>query len=196
MSTEQPTHKQKLAKQAAVHGAAFLSALGIWAAFDSWTILSKLPIASAAAFVSAIAAGLILSHLIHEWGHFLGACLTKSKLTIKEKISPLFFDFDYLENNARQYLCLSAGGPVGNIVLILTTVFCIPMDNLGRQALLATMLGHFVYVLILELPVSRGILAGKNPIDVLSQHFGQGAPLFRRAERFGVLSGLAFLLVL
>tara|TARA_R110002110_G_scaffold205066_7_gene417318 strand:+ start:475918 stop:476469 length:552 start_codon:yes stop_codon:yes gene_type:complete len=141
--------------------------------------------------VWSFACGLALSHIIHEWGHYLGARISGSKLSIKKRMAPLFFDFDYSANNARQYLYLSIGGLLGNIVLLLALLLWMPLTSLASVSLLAAVLGQLIYVLILELPISLGILAGRDPLTVLSQHFGQGRPLFARAGIGGVLTAAA-----
>lgn len=138
----------------------------------------------------------MLSHIVHEWGHFLGAVLSRSAYTLKKKISPLFFDFDYVKNNPRQYLWMSVGGQLGNVLLISITLWLIPIETLAQQWLLATMVGQWMYVLVLEGPVSLGILVGKNPLEVLGKHFGQGRPLFQRSLLAGVASALLVIAVL
>ena len=164
------------------HGAAALITATLWWYLQAASAFVVIPL--------SIATGVVLSHLIHEWGHFSGALLSQSRYTLKKKISPLFFDFDYVHNNARQYLWLSAGGPLGNVLLlILITAFC-SLNHLAAQWLLATVIGQFIYVLVLEGPVTLGILRGGNPLDVLAKHFGQGKLLFQRSLAIGVVSGL------
>lgn len=163
------------------HSAVALLATGLWWALQSTPFFVVMPL--------SIATGIVLSHLLHEWGHFTGAVLSRSAHTLKPKISPLFFDFDYLHNNARQYLWLSAGGPLGNLLLIASIVM-LPLQTLATQWLLATAIGQFVYVLVLEGPVTLSILRGGQPLDVLAKHFGQGKPLFRRSLWWGLAAGL------
>lgn len=164
---------------AITHASAFV--LLLWAAFHTTDI---------AGIVIALIAGIACSHILHEWGHYLGARLSGALVTIKPKLSPLFFDFDYLKNNPRQFLWLSAGGPAGNLVLIGVTLLMLPLDNLVQQFFLATLIGKLVYVITLEGPVTIGILAGGKPLEVLGKHFGQGKPLFRRCMMLGAFSGL------
>jgi hypothetical protein len=169
--------------------ALFISVL--WQGANQWaaTVAPSLLVSSVVIALS-VAAGVVLSHLIHEWGHFLGAVSSRSTYTLKKKISPLFFDFDYVKNNSRQYLWMSAGGPAGNVLLIALTTLLLPIDTVAQQWLLATMIGQLVYVLVLEGPVSLGILAGKNPVEVLATHFGQGTPLFQRSLLAGIGTAL------
>ncbi|MEE4147092.1 MAG: hypothetical protein V2I26_19970 [Halieaceae bacterium] len=154
--------------------------------------------ASGAAFYLAGAwaflCGLALSHIVHEWGHFLGAVVARSALTIKPRVHPLFFDFDYLANRPPQFLALSLGGLLGNLVL-LAALLATGAHSLVLTGLLAAVIGQFVYVLVLELPVSLGVMAGRDPLETLATHFGQGRPLFLRATLAGIAAAvLVFLL--
>ena len=67
------------------------------------------------------------------------------------------------------------------------------------RSLCAASIALLAYVLVIELPISRGIIAGRAPMEVLTTHFGQGKPLFRRAGIAGVtvlVSSLATLTLL
>lgn len=143
----------------------------------------------------AFACGFALSHIIHEWGHFLGAVTSRSALTIKPRIHPLFFDFDYPANRQQQFLSLSIGGLLGNIALLVALLLMNTQHSLVLTALLAAVTGQLVYVLILELPVSLGVLAGQKPLEVLAAHFGQGRPLFVRATAGGAVAAAVVLLL-
>lgn len=188
------------------HSAVALLITTLWWGVNQWSAMAAPSLLISGLTIGlSVATAIILSHLVHEWGHFIGALLSRSAYTLKPKISPLFFDFDYVKNVPRQYLCFSAGGPLGNVLLAAaTTLLLLAGPHLSnphlsnqpqglttsQQWLLATMLGQLVYVLVLELPVSLGILAGKNPLEVLSTHFGQGAPLFQRSLLAGISSAL------
>lgn len=179
------------------HSAVALLTTALWCTANQWHATTAPSLfGSSVIILLTIGTGIILSHLIHEWGHFLGAVLSRSTYTLKKKISPLFFDFDYVKNNPRQYLWMSVGGPLGNVLLISITLLLLPIENTGQQWLLATLLGKLVYVLVLEGPVSLGILVGKNPLEVLGKHFGQGTPLFQRSFLAGIITGLLVVTVL
>jgi hypothetical protein len=174
-----------LLKQSAVHLAAGLAALLGLLYLYGWEQSGGAPPLLYLGCIIAMILGGVLSHLIHEWGHFLGTLLCGARYTVKAKPSPLFFDFDYEGANPRQYLWLSAGGPIGNLLLILL-VFTLPMDSAIVRSLCAASIALMAYVLVIELPISQGIIAGKAPMEVLTTHFGQGKPLFRRAGIAGI----------
>ncbi len=178
-----------MARQGLAHGALALllvcSVLYLHAAETAGSEGVTLYLAAAWAFIC----GLALSHIIHEWGHFLGAVTSRSTLTIKPRVHPLFFDFDYLANRPSQFLALSLGGLLGNLVLILA-LLATGAHSLVLTGLLAAVIGQFVYVLVLELPVSLGIMAGREPLETLSTHFAQGRPLFVRATLAGIATAV------
>ena len=185
-----------MARQGLAHGGVALllvwSLLYLNAAEHAGSAGAALYLAAAWAFLC----GLALSHIIHEGGHFLGALAFRSALTTKPRIHPLFFDFDYLANRPQQFLALSLGGLLGNLVLMLF-LLALPAGahTLVLTSLLAAVIGQFVYVLVLELPVSLGVMAGREPLETLGSHFAQGGPLFLRATLAGVAAAvLVFLL--
>lgn len=177
------------------HGAVALLTSVLWCTADQWYMTTPSLLGNSMVILLTVVTGIVLSHVIHEWGHFFGAVLSRSAYTLKKKISPLFFDFDYLKNSPRQYLWMSVGGPLGNVLLISMTLLLLPIQSTGQQWLLATLLGKLVYVLVLEGPVSLGILAGKNPIEVLGKHFGRGRPLFQRSLLAGISTALLVLVI-
>ena len=185
-----------LKQQGATHLLAFLVALGVWSAFNSWQITSNLMITQFFAALSSVAAGIVMSHIFHEWGHFFGACLSHAKTTIKEKPAPLFFDFDYLTNTPKQYLWLSAGGPLGTSLIILLSLIFLPSSSTAEQWLLATLVGNLAFVLSLESGVSVGIYKGGQPLEVISNHFSDKDALFKRSMTLGVIAGFITLLLL
>jgi hypothetical protein len=183
---------KSLALQTLAHGAVALLLVCTLILLDRMAIGGvALYLATAWAFLS----GLGLSHIIHEWCHFLGAISARATITLKPRVHPLFFDFDYSANSPGQFLCLSFGGLLGNVVLLYILVFVVGPHSQIATGLLAAVAGQFVFVLMLELPVSLGVLAGRDPLQTLTAHFGQGGPLFLRAALGGVGTAvLVFLL--
>ncbi|WP_116368306.1 hypothetical protein [Parahaliea mediterranea] len=186
----------KLRTQALAHLSAFLASAGVFISLDGWALATGAGAATVLAVLAGLLAGFFMSHICHEWGHFLGARLAGATTTIKVQPAPLFFDFDYAGSTARQALALSAGGPLGNVLIIVFTLYSLPIVSPGRAALLASMVGSLVFVLFLELPVSGRIRRGEAPMDAMIGHFGQGEPLFRRCKRLGVAAGAATLVTL
>ncbi len=195
MHTTQTDPAKPLVQQALAHGAIAAILVGSVTLASAWVPSSHGGMGLYAAAAWAFLCGLGLSHIIHEWCHYAGAALARSTIILKPVIHPLFFDFDFPANTPRQFLCLSLGGLVGNFLLLGILVVYAPAHDLVMTSLLAAVLGQLVFVLLLELPVSLEVLAGKDPLQALTDHFGQGGPLFLRAGIGGVVtSALVFLL--
>lgn len=176
--------------QAGYHGFALIAALALWGAADSWALISNLPIAGVFAVVASIAFGIAMSHILHEWSHFMGAYFSGSEYTVKEKPAFLFFDFDYDKNSRKQFLSMSMGGTVGNLIFLALILFCIPLDSAGRTMLLAVGIGMLVYVSVIEFPVIRLASGGKSAMESLIEHFGKGPGILNMATMYGILAAI------
>ena len=167
-----------LARQALAHGGVALLLVSLLTYMDARaTSGAALYLAVGWAFLT----GLVLSHIIHEWCHFFGAIAGRATITLKPRVHPLFFDFDFAANARAQFLFLSFGGLFGNVLLLWLVAHGDGPQSLVMTGLLAAVAGQLVFVLILELPVSIGVLGGADPLAALTEHFGQGGPLFLRA---------------
>ena len=144
----------------------------------------------------SVLCGIALSHIFHEWGHFLGGLVSGAALNVKTAIHPLFFDFDYRASTPGQFLALGAGGLLGNVALLLALLLSVAPGTLVAISLLAAVAGQLVFVLVLELPVSLGVRACGDPLQTLGAHFGQGLPLFLRAGAAGLFTAALVVLLL
>ena len=185
--------RQYFIKQAGIHGFALLSSLILWGAADSWAQLSGLVLAQAIAIIAAVVFGIAISHVFHEWSHFFGAFITNAKYSIKAQPALLFFDFDYNNNNPRQFLAMSCGGTIGNVVLIVLLMLAIPVDTASRAMLLSTCIGMLVFVAVLEWPVIRRARGGEETMAILADHFGKGT-VFAKAVKAAVIAALLSML--
>ena len=176
--------------QAAYHGVALIAALSLWGAADAWALVSNLALASVLAIIASITFGIAMAHILHEWSHFMGAHFSGADYTVKEKPAFLFFDFDYDKNSRQQFLAMSMGGTVGNLLFLALIVFCIPLDSASRTMLLAVGIGMMVYVAVIEFPVIRIAGGGKSAMDALIEHFGKGPAILNMATMYGVLAAL------
>ena len=186
---------RNLVQQALAHGGVILVLVVTLTAVNSWEQQVNSALAHFVTVTWAVLCGLLLSHIVHEWCHYAGAALARASVTIKPKVHPLFFDFEFPDNTRMQFLCLSLGGLAGNFLLLTLVVFYPAEHSLALAALLAAILGQLVFVLMLELPVSVEVMMGKDPLEALTTHFSQGGPLFLRAAIGGVGTAiLTFLL--
>lgn len=180
---------QRLKQAASYHGIAVLSLFLLWAAADTWYVVTSLTIASVLSVVMALVAGTWISSLVHEWGHFAGARFAKSYSPIVPKVTGVFmFGFNHAKNNRNQFIAMSLGGPIANWSLVLLIVAFIPMDNLGRAALLGITFAKAVSVCIFELPIISRVMNGADSEEAIEQQLNNGSQ--DKGAVLGYLSGL------
>ncbi len=145
------------------------AALSLWAAADAWYLLTGLEFASSLAIVDGILVGLALASLGHEWGHYAGARVTdaKARLVRTDALSLLRFRYDMKANDSRQFTAMSIGGNVAHWSVILLLSLAVPLDSLGRIALIAGAFGFAVFATVTEAPVITRSLKGMSPSEAL-----------------------------
>ncbi len=166
-----------------------LIALSVWAAADTWYLLSGLWFAQLLSIGDAIFVGYVLGALFHEWGHYSGAKLSGAQAPrVKLKGISLFrFNFDMSVNDQRQFHWMSFGGWVMHWALLLLLVIAIPFDSLGRIALVSSVFGFIVYATFIETGILRQTLSGADPKETLNQ---LTAKTFQQATIAGTVGGL------
>lgn len=169
--------KVRIKRAAKYHGQRAMAYLAVFAAMEAWVLASDgLVIAKLLSIVAAWLAGSYLAGVFHEWGHFTGARLSGSYSPAVRKVTGLFmFGFSMEKNSPQQFLAMSLGGPTANWLLVLLVALFIPLDNVGGLALLATVFGRAVAVVIFEGPVMYGVLQGGEPQDMLDRRIETGA---------------------
>ncbi len=152
------------------HGAAFLAAITLWGAADVWASTSGLMLAQLVALLNAIFAGVAMSYLAHEWGHFSGARLSGAvSPVLKEPTSFFMFNFKQELNSRSQFLAMSAGGPAANWSLALLVLVMLPIDTPSQAMLLATVTGIAVSVSVFEFPIINRVMYGNEPEQTIRQ---------------------------
>ena len=181
----EPTLFSLLAKDTAIA----LAALSLWAAADTWHLVSGLGFALAISVLDAIFVGYILGALFHEWGHYTGAKLSgASAPRVKPKGTSLFrFNFDMAANTQRQFHWMSFGGWVFHWGLLAILVLAMPFDSIGRIALVSSVFGFILYATFIETGILRQTLGGSDPAETLSQ---LSAKTFQQAGIVGSVAGL------
>lgn len=166
-----------------------LIALSVWAAADTWYLLSGLWFAQLLSIGDAIFVGYVLGALFHEWGHYSGAKLSGAQAPrVKPKGISLFrFNFDMSVNDQRQFHWMSFGGWVMHWALLLLLVIAIPFDSLGRIALVSSVFGFIVYATFIETGILRQTLSGADTEETLNQ---LTAKTFQQATIAGTVGGL------
>jgi hypothetical protein len=181
----EPSLFSLLARDAAIA----LAALSLWAAADTWYLVSGLGFALAVSVLDAIFVGYILGALFHEWGHYTGAKFSgASAPRVKPKGTSLFrFNFDMATNTQRQFHWMSFGGWVFHWGLLLILVAALPFDSIGRIALVSSVFGFILYATFIETGILRQTLGGSDPAETLGQ---LSAKTFQQAGIVGSVAGL------
>jgi hypothetical protein len=161
--------KLRLGKLAGLHALVWLLSLGLFAAADSWVLLSGLGVASLLSVIAGVLAGLVVANLIHEWFHFLGAKLSGGRYAIPDKLGLFVYDWHFDRNSTAQFFTMSAAGTVGGAVALVLVFTTIPADTLGRCAVHAGVVAGFVFAAIIEWPVLRRVRFGGDPLTELSK---------------------------
>ncbi|MEM8767922.1 MAG: hypothetical protein AAGE43_10785 [Pseudomonadota bacterium] len=184
----------RLKQMAFWHGTGVIAAFTLFGAAHSWAALSGWPLAVVVSFAAAVVAGMALSSLFHEWGHFSGARLSGAVSPVLKKPHKLFFmfRFDMAANSVRQALWMSWGGLSGSWGLVALVALLVPMDSWASAALLATVFGRAVNASSFEVPIIlRTRRSGEFEQELNAQLNGPGI-----VQVPGLIAGLAALAVL
>ena len=181
----EPSLSSLLARDTAIA----LAALSLWAAADTWYLVSGLGFALAVSVLDAIFVGYILGALFHEWGHYTGAKISGARAPrVKSKGTSLFrFNFDMSANTQRQFHWMSFGGWVFHWGLLAILVLALPFDSIGRIALVSSVFGFILYATFIETGILRKTLGGSDPAETLGQ---LSAKTFQQASIVGSVAGL------
>jgi len=158
------------------HSLRMMAYISVFAAMDTWYQVSSLLLAQVLSVIAGLVVAAYLSGIFHEWGHFLGARLSKSRSPIVQKPKGVFmFGFNMQQNTSDQFLWMSIGGTMGNLFLVALIYALIPIDSLGRAALLAMAMGKLVTVIVFEAPIILGTIKGGQPQVELDKQLDSGA---------------------
>jgi len=159
----------RLAKQAAVHLGLWLLLFSLFAAADSWTVLTGWSIALVLSLLTGLVAGFITAGVIHEWFHLLGAKLCDGIYTINAKPGPFVFDWNFQENSVRQFFTMSIAGSIGSMLGVILLWSATVPDNPGRAALVAGAMAGLAFAAIIEWPVLLRTRRSRDPLTELSK---------------------------
>lgn len=145
-----------LKKHGAMYGLAVVASLTLFGAAHTWASSSGWALATWTGVAAAFAAGMVLSSIFHEWGHYAGAALSGSTIKIADQPSNYFFflGFNPKVNSTGQALWMTWGGLSGSWLLVLGTALLVPLDSLMSAVLLATAVGRAVNASVFEMPIA------------------------------------------
>ena len=136
------------------------------ATIGAWWASGRVEPGSAWASGLSIGAGVgaaVCAYNLHEWGHLLGAHLTKSVYVPARRIySPFLFAYDADENTREQFLLMSLAGFAATALFVAAFLLWMPQDQqAGRIALRGALILASLTVII-ELPIFLRALLGRT----------------------------------
>ena len=131
-----------------------------------WSLSLTADEGTRAASMLSIGAGLgaaLCAYNLHEWGHLVGAHLTRSVyVPAKRLISPFLFSYDAERNTRQQFLAMSLAGFAATAAFVAAFLLWMPQDQqAGRIALRGALILAGLTVVI-ELPIFFRALFGKT----------------------------------
>ena len=110
---------------------------------------------------------------LHEWGHFLGALVSRSAMRPAESLRALFsFSFDSQQNSRRQFLAMSFGGWVGTALAVWVAYGVLPSELLASRVARGMTLLSVLLVVVTEVPLLvRAYWTGRiPPVETVGSH--------------------------
>ncbi len=169
-----------------------LAALSLWAATDAWYLVTDGALVAAVLSVPvAVLAALLVTALVHEWGHYTFARLAGAHAPLAPARSVALFNFDLERSSAAQFQWMSLGGNISPWLLLALLGVAVGVATPGRFMLLAAVLGFTLFAHLTEAPIIWRSLRGM----AAAQAFGRLGPAL--LVRNGIIGGvLALALVL
>ncbi|PLW68172.1 hypothetical protein [Pseudohalioglobus lutimaris] len=158
-----------LGKQAVIHLGVWLLSFSMFAATDSWAVLTGLPLASFISILAGVTAGFVTVNLVHEWFHYLGAKLSSGQYTIAARPGLFVFNWQFDKNSLQQFYVMSIAGSVGGALGVTALSMAISADNPGRVALIAGAVTGFVLGALIEWPVLLRTRKSGEPLMELAK---------------------------
>ena len=184
-----------LAGMALRDGLVLLAALAIWGGADAWAVASGLPLAVFASVGNGIAAGWIITSLLHEWGHYAGAKLSRAAAPrIQPKGFSFFrYRFDLQNNSLEQFTYMSVGGNLAHWSVFLALLVLLPLETAGQAAFAGAAFAFALFASIIEWPIIARTQRGEvQPAEAFA-HID--AAFIRRHYLIGGIGGLLFFAV-
>jgi hypothetical protein len=163
--------------------------LSLFAATDTWYLITGFDIARALNAIIAVIAGAGITTIIHEWAHYAGARFAGARHTIPGRYGLFVYDFDYEDNSLAQFNTMSLVGQLGSWLSVWLLWQSVPMDTAGRVMLVAGAVTSAVFAGMVELPVLKRAQATGEPLKELEKIDDR---VLRRSALVGITGGLLF----
>lgn len=189
-----PVDATPVIKLAQRQGAIGLAILSLFAAADTWYVTTGLGFAYLLSGINGAVVGYVIGTMAHEWGHFAGA-RWGGGVAPTRPISSFFpiFILDMKRSEDRAFRAMSIGGNVGHWLVVVIFALCIPVDTVGRVALLAGSFAFAVSASTTEFPIIQRIYDGVSPEDSFE---GLTKDKLKRNNRIGAVAGALLFLAL
>lgn len=130
----------------------------------SLTVESGTRLASGLSIAGGVGAA-VCAYNLHEWGHLIGAHLTRSVYVPARRIfSPFLFSYDDQENTREQFLIMSLAGFLATALFVVGFVLWMPQDQQAGRIALRSALVLAGLTVVIELPIFfRALLGNKVP---------------------------------
>jgi hypothetical protein len=189
-----PKDAASVSKLARRQGAIALALLSLFAAADVWYVTTGIGFAYLLSGINGAVVGWVIGGMAHEWGHFAGARWGGGIAPTRpvESFFPIFL-FDMERSDPSAFRAMSIGGNVAHWLTVLVFAYFIPLDTVGRMALLAGSFGFAVSASTTEFPIIRRLDAGATPAESFG---GLDGEKLKRNGRIGMAAGLLLFLFL
>lgn len=161
--------RTRLARIASVQALVLLVSLCLFAAADSWVAITGFGFATALGVVTGLIAGVVMTSVVHEAFHLLGARVSGGAYKIPRKVGIFLYDWQFERNSVEQFFVMSIAGSVGGAISVYLLWNAIPADTLGRATLRGAAVAAFVYAAIIEWPVLQRTWRTREPLAELSK---------------------------
>ena len=105
----------------------------------------------------------LCAFLFHEWGHLIGAYISKAVVHPAPSIfSPLLFDLDSKENNRAQFLYVSATGFIATSLFLFVFSFFLPLGLFAGKLAMYIGLGLAALTVFIEFPIAWLVYRGSK----------------------------------
>lgn len=122
------------------------------------------------------AGAFVVGHVAHEWGHLVGALLTRSRVAAPASLaSPFLFSFDSVHNSRRQFVIMSLAGFAVTGMSLFVVYGLLPEHLLATRVargfiVFGASLTLFLEVPLLTISLLRGATLAQVEVFPVSRH--------------------------
>jgi hypothetical protein len=176
-------------KHAAFQFGIGLFLLSMFAATDTWYLITGFDIAWGLNTIVAAITGAAITTVVHEWAHYVGTRLGAANYTVPDRYGLFVYEFDYEGNTLAQFNTMSIIGQVGSWLSVFLLWQSVPMDTSGRVMLVGGAMASAIFAGLVELPVLKRVQTSGEPLKELAKI---DQSVLRRSALGSITGGLLF----